>query len=171
MLNQSQLHEILDYDPSTGFLTWTQVRKGRAKKGNRAGSSGKNGRRTITVLGHHHWEHRVIWLHVHGELPKGEIDHINRDPSDNRIENLRVVSRFGNCQNTTVRSDCQSGIKGVYRQYKENYGARIRHKGKSHYLGYFKSKEEAHEAYKKAAKQLFGDHACDGMPSVKINLS
>jgi HNH endonuclease len=43
--------------------------------------------------------HRAAWVIVHGEWPKGEIDHINRVRSDNRLSNLRVVSHAENCQN------------------------------------------------------------------------
>ena len=58
--------------------------------------------------------HRVVWILTHGEIQEGMvIDHINRDPSDNRIENLRCVSQAVNLSNVGVRSHCLSGEKYI----------------------------------------------------------
>lgn len=58
--------------------------------------------------------HRVVWTLTHGEIPEGMvIDHINRNPSDNHIENLRCVTQAVNLSNVDVRSHCLSGEKYI----------------------------------------------------------
>ena len=59
-------------------------------------------------------EHRLIWMYVYGEMPNGMLDHINRIKSDNRIENLRIVSFSENRQNIGKLSNNKSGFKGVW---------------------------------------------------------
>lgn len=92
-------------------------------------------------------------------LPRGgghaiEADHINRNNLDNRRCNLRVVNRSENVQNTKVRSDSRSGLRGVgLHPTTGRWRARIKINGKRFELGtYFPTKEAAYEAYCKAAK-------------------
>lgn len=58
--------------------------------------------------------HVVAWAYVHEEWPDGDIDHINGDRSDNRIENLRVVSRSDNLRNRGLCRRNKSGEIGIY---------------------------------------------------------
>jgi len=71
--------------------------------------------------------HRLAWLIATGEWPDGEIDHINRDKTDNRLNNLRVVGRSANALNIGPRKDSKSGLIGV------NW-----HSGHSRWHGYFR---------------------------------
>lgn len=57
--------------------------------------------------------HRVVWAVVHGVWPDGVIDHINRDTTDNRVENLRIVTSAGNAKNKTRARNNSSGHNGV----------------------------------------------------------
>lgn len=58
--------------------------------------------------------HRVVWILTHGEIPEGMvIDHINRNPGDNHIENLRCVTQAVNLSNVGARSHCLSGEKYI----------------------------------------------------------
>ena len=84
---QSELQILFDYDSKTGWFT-NRYSRGRAKAGERAGSPTGHGYRKITIDYKRYYEHHVVWFYIHGVLPS-EIDHINGDPSDNRIENLR----------------------------------------------------------------------------------
>ena len=90
--------------------------------------------------------HRIIWEMHNGSIPKGlEVDHINRVKDDNRIENLRLVTRSENALNTKLKSTNTLGIKGVYKQGNTWYA---KYKGKHLYGG--KSFAEAYRTRLKA---------------------
>ncbi|MEM1146020.1 MAG: HNH endonuclease signature motif containing protein [Pseudomonadota bacterium] len=67
--------------------------------GTPAGCVDRTGYRFISFCCRNHLAHRLTWFYVHGKWPDGEIDHINHDRDDNRIENLRIVDRAGNMRN------------------------------------------------------------------------
>lgn len=99
--------------------------------------------------------HRTLWFMVHGTFPN-EIDHINHLRSDNRIENLREVTRLENTINIRVRKDNLSGVTGVsYREKRDVWIARITVKKRIINLGQFSSKDEAINA-RKEAEILYG---------------
>ncbi|WP_292613113.1 HNH endonuclease signature motif containing protein, partial [Nitrobacter sp. 62-13] len=82
------VRELLHYDPETGRFTW---RSGQ-KAGRAAGSIG--GRYVQIMIGKKNYlAHRLAWLYVHDSPPLEEIDHVNGDPRDNRINNLRLASK------------------------------------------------------------------------------
>ena len=75
--------------------------------------------------------HRVVWEQAHGPIPKGMvIDHINGDRHDNRLENLRLVTRQQNQMNMKRHSDSSTGLKGCYMS-KGSFVGRIMTKGKT----------------------------------------
>ncbi len=106
--------------------------------------------------------HRVIWLCIHGCWP-GELDHINGNRADNRIENLREVTRQENLRNQKVRINSSTGVMGVTRDGKK-WRARIRVNGKFIHLGYFDAMEGA-VAARKAADIKYGFHENHGRPA------
>ena len=87
--------------------------RGGQKKGDIAGTLGNKGYYRISLNKKRYVAHRLAWLDVYGRLPDKYIDHINGDRSDNRISNLRVVSRQENSRNQRVRSDNKSGVIGL----------------------------------------------------------
>lgn len=95
--------------------------------------------------------HRIIYAIVYGKLPNGEIDHINGNRADNRIENLREVSSSENSHNFKKYKNNSSGYQGVswYAQY-QKWVAKITIDNRRIHLGYFENLEEAVEARKKA---------------------
>ena len=98
--------------------------------------------------------HRICWIwYNQAEIPCGmEVDHINRIPSDNRKENLRVVEGRENQRN---RSDNKSGYPGVSeRKGKGTWRACICTNRKKTHLGTFQTKEEANQAYLNALNSL-----------------
>jgi len=98
--------------------------------------------------------HRVVFALAHGRWPDGQVDHINGDKADNRIENLREAS---NAENQWNKGPCpfnKSGIKGVScRESTGTWQAEIHVNKKRFYLGCFSTAEQAHEAYRKASKK------------------
>lgn len=106
--------------------------------------------------------HRVILSRILDRpLLRSEIvDHKNRNPLDNRRENLRLATISQNSMNAGIRSDNDSGYKGVcWRKDKQKWEAYIKFNGKRQFLGYFGTPQSAHKAYCIAAKEMFGEFA------------
>lgn len=86
----------------------------RDDRKNSGGSLDKDGYLIIKVKKKQIKAHRLVWFLCYGEFPDGEIDHINRNRTDNRIENLRICSRLEQLQNTTKHPNKDTGVIGVY---------------------------------------------------------
>jgi hypothetical protein len=116
------IRDVLNYDPETGDLTWKH-NKGRAKVGAVAGSPCNNGYIQIKHERILYKAHRLAWFLANGEQPE-EIDHINRNKADNRLCNLRNVTKSLNQLNSkatgiTWRLIKRSGytyVRATYRQ-------------------------------------------------------
>jgi hypothetical protein len=122
----------------------------------RAGNTNWNGYRRIKVSGRFYAEHRLVWLVEHGEFPTQEIDHRDRVRGNNQIDNLRLVSRKTNMENTGTNTRNTSGFKGVgFSKAMQKWRAFIGHNGKIKALGYFPTPELAHAAYLEARKKFF----------------
>jgi hypothetical protein len=90
-LSQIFLQELLEYNPNTGVFFWKKKLQGR-RKSRIAGCANPQGYIVIGIDGKTYFAHRLAWLYFYAYLPNSKhIDHINRDRSDNRIENLRLV--------------------------------------------------------------------------------
>lgn len=115
--------------------------------------------------------HRVIWAMAHGAWPDGEIDHINGDPADNRICNLRICTSSQNKMNQGLRRNKRSRYRGVsFSRAAMKWAATIQAGGKRKHIGLFESEEDAAKAYDAAAQSLHGSFSrtnegrlvCDG---------
>jgi len=102
---------------------------------------------------------RLAWYYMTGEWPALEIDHINRNPSDNRFSNLRLATRSQNTQWSRRGRKPRSGFRGVHRVASGRYQAQISVNGKKRHIGIFDSAEEAAEAFLREAVRLRGDFA------------
>jgi len=146
------------YDPDTGIFLRRTTRK-------QAGTLASTGYRYINILHHPRAEHRLAWAFMTGTFPDGDIDHIDRDRSNNRWANLREVTRQQNCWNSKQHMDSNSPYKGVTRikgAKAKPWKAQIYDNGKQICLGHFISPEEAQAAYSIAAYALRGEYACLG---------
>lgn len=153
-LNISNLRKILKYDPISGDFSWIASRAGRFKPGARAGYKRPNGYVRINFNGSLYYAHRLAWLFVHDRWPSNEIDHIDGDPSNNRIENLREATRAENCQNVKASAKSASQLLGAhYDSISERWLSQIAIDGRNIALGFFNSAEEAHTAYKTAKRK------------------
>ena len=153
-LTQAKLCALLHYDPETGRFTWKAKTSIRSVIGAEAGALQKRGYRSIGLCGHRYFAHRLAWLYVHGEWPKGEIDHINGLHADNRIANLRDVPPQLNKQNIRkCNRDNKSGFLGVSANGKR-WAAQLDRNGRKVYIGTFDTPEEAHRAYVAAKRRL-----------------
>jgi hypothetical protein len=134
-------------------VVWIKSKK-KAKAGSVFGSDNGFGYIQGKFMNKKIYAHRLAWFLVYGEMPNDEIDHINGDKTDNRIENLRVVTRQENAMNNHVaRSDSKLGIMGV-QQKKNKYRTRVSLNGKVIRRGGFSTPEEAHDFYVFLKSQL-----------------
>jgi hypothetical protein len=163
-IDLDRVRQLLSYCPESGTFTWLQNRKGgSARIGNAAGHQRPDGYSHITVDGQRHYSHRIAWVIEKGPIPDGmEIDHIDQDPSNNRLSNLRLVTRAVNRKNRSRDSRNKSGVNGVYWASHANaWGAQIRVDRKTTHIGYFKSLAEAAQA-RKASEANLGFHQNHG---------
>ena len=103
------------------------------------------------------WEHRLIWFKEYGHWPE-VIDHINGDKSDNRIENLRNVTKGANNHLRPVRTDSSTKVKCVTPNG-SGYMARVTKDKKTFYLGTFRTTEEAQKVVEDFSKELYPEHS------------
>jgi len=165
-LDVKVLRNSLDYNPETGiFRRKNQIRGRRSPDGQSCGAINGRGYRTIKVNGKAYSAHRLAWLYMYGEFPPSDLDHINRDKTDNRILNLRVCTEAQNLHNARkirTKKELTSPHKGVSVRLDGRCQARITINKKTISLGYFNSEQDAHAAYCKAAKHHFDDFAFTG---------
>ena len=139
-LTQARLKELLNYDPETGIFTRKTTPGGTAKKGNAAGAPHGDGYLSIMVDRKNYLIHRLAWFYIHEYLPEHDIDHLNGIRDDNRICNLREVSRSCNLQNQRIYSNNTSGFPGVcWHKRDKKWTVKIRTRGKRKSLGYYQT--------------------------------
>lgn len=169
MLAQEYIRSRLDYDGETGVFTWLPIIESDAWKaywnrqfaGRIAGSLHKTGYVRINIGCVTYTAHKLAWVYVNGDIPPSfEIDHIDRNRSNNRIENLRLATRQQNSRNKKVPKNNTSGVLGVvWNAGCNKWQAQIESNGKSVYLGLHASIEFAVEARVNAARSIFGKWA------------
>ena len=136
-----RLHVLFKYND--GQLIRKTTVSSNAKAGDRAGTISKRGNRDVSVDGKTMKEHRVIFLMLKGYLPV-EVDHVDGNPLNNSIDNLRSCSSSENKYNTSKRSDNTSGLKGVsWNTNTNSWRAKLFAEGKQIEIGSFKTIFEA----------------------------
>lgn len=143
MLTHERLIEALDYDADSGVFTW-KLSIGSTKRGRIAGGKTHHGYRALGLDGTLYYAHRLAWFYIYKETPH-EVDHIDRDRSNNRIANLRSVNRSLNNHNRTDVIG-GTGYRGVWFSG-DKFISVIRVNGKRRSLGRFNSAVDASEAY------------------------
>lgn len=142
----NNLRQSFTYDCESGVLTRTRTNK-------LANSMDVQGYLVAFFNGKIYKVHRLIWAIVHGEFPKGQIDHINGNRSDNRLCNLRVVTQQQNSHNKQWDRRNKSGFTGVcWNKKASKWQAAISVNSKTIYIGVFSTPENAHLAYLNAKK-------------------
>lgn len=160
MITQSELKELLHYNPDAGIFEWRKTRPG-VKAGSCAGYNIR-GYVSIEINNIPYFAHRLAWLYAHGVWPKEQIDHINHIKNDNRLSNLREVSSFINHQNQKLNKNNKSGVCGVYWcNERGSWNAVIKVFYKRIFLGRFTDKFEAICA-RLSANNKYGFHENHG---------
>lgn len=174
LVSVGQLRELLDYDPSSGVLTWRKRDQHWFKSrrdceawntryaGKPANSLHKFGYVIVRLFGRSYKGHRIAYAMHHGCWPTLQIDHINGDKADNRISNLREVDNQTNAMNTKTHRHNTSGVSGVYWHKRDRkWIARIGTTKAGSFIGAFKSFDDA-VAARKQAEQDLGYHPNHG---------
>lgn len=163
-ITQELIHTLLEYEPDTGILRW---RKGSGRRtGKSAGTPSEFGALHISVRGFRTYVHRVIWIMHNGPIPKKYVvDHIDHDPLNNRLANLRLIPWGLNQRNMKLSKANHSGHVGVdYHKPIQKWRAKIMVNRRSLHLGYFDTKDAAILA-RKAANTQYGFHPNHGVKS------
>ena len=147
-LNQNELFDYITtnmlYDKENGILIWKK-KVGRNKIGKQVGSKCK-GYLQVKIKGKSYFLHSLIFLIEYGFIPK-EINHIDKNRSNNIISNLECVTRLQNMQNKSKYKINTTGYTGVqYRKKQNDYIARIKVYKQEIFLGVFNTFEEAKNA-------------------------
>lgn len=152
----AELRQYFSYDAERGGFVRTAAKpRGNPKfVGITAGRlSRTGGYLLLRVCGGSHYVHRLVWLWFRGEMPVAQLDHINRDKLDNRIENLRPATGSLNCANRQMGGNLPAGV----RFRKGGWEAAIGVGRKRLYLGRFKHQDDAATAYREASMRHFGE--------------
>ena len=158
MITQSELLGLFNYEE--GKLYWKVMKGPRVKVNSEAGSVNSEGYQQIRINSKFYKAHRLIWLYCFGYTPEGDIDHINRNKLDNRIENLREVSRQCNMRNRPMPCNNTSSVVGVIWVNRDKlWKAQVQVSGKTIYLGAFDDFTEA-VAHRLAAEQALDWSGC-----------
>lgn len=159
LLTAEHLREIVDYNPESGEMTWKVKYTRRVIVGETVGYTRKDGYKIAKIHRKPYLIQRLAWLYHYGQEPAGFVDHINGNPSDNRICNLRLATHTENMRNTRLRRDNKTGHRGVV--FNKRYGnwiARICVGGGAvKQIGTFDTKELAAVAYSEASKKYHGE--------------
>jgi hypothetical protein len=163
-ISVKHLYERLDYDPNTGLFKWLpNPTYGKNWNTRRAGKAAgnidkKHGAVTIRLEGKLYLAHRMAVAYMNGSWPKLVIDHINGNPVDNRIINLRECTQSENMRNRSVQKNNKGGLLGVrFRPHHGKWEARINAGGKTVWRQYFMSAQEAVEARRAILPQFHGE--------------
>lgn len=167
-LDQDELKSLLFYNNTSGHFTWSKCKRGnQIRVGDRAGHISKaHGYETIKINGRNYKSHRLVFLYVDGRMPDGEVDHINQNRSDNRLENLRIVTTQDNLKNKGIMKNNSSGYNGIiWEKERDKFRVRISVNKKNVHIGRFKCLVDAVTARIKANIK-YGFHENHGKKSL-----
>lgn len=155
-----ELKKLFIYNPDTGDLIYRKFPLHRKTEpfiiDRKAGYIDDKGYKHVSINGKKYLVHRLIWHIYYGKKPNKPIDHINRNTSDNRIINLRLVTRQQNCLNRGMNKNNTSGVTGVcWNKQNNKWQSQITVNKKSILLGTFLNFEDAVKA-RKAAEDFAG---------------
>ena len=153
-----ELKESLDYNPDTGIFTWIKCRSNNVKVGQEAGTL-NTVYRVVRFNGIFYKGHRLAYYMYHGIDPlEKQIDHKDGDPSNNKIDNLRLATHPENGSNRKQSKNKASGKNGVsWYSRTQKWEVYITASNKRKFLGYFTNKEDAIKAREEAEIKYYGE--------------
>ena len=169
-MDYEKISTLISYHHETGMLYWlerpetmfsgpgTQARWNNRYAGKSAGNIKKTTLGyeyvTVKILKKDYCAHRVAWLLFYKDQPPGKIDHINMNPLDNRIDNLRDGTHDNNL-NMGMTTRNTSGVSGVcWNKSCKKWQANVRKDGHLYYLGVYDEKSDAANAVARKREEL-----------------
>ena len=156
----SRLHELFEYRDDGVLIRKIDVAK-NARKGDIVGNLTNYGYLNFQINGKKYFVHRIIYYMHHGHMDDTmQIDHIDGNPANNRIENLRLVTRSQNGCNRKIDKNSTTGVKGVsWHKNIMKFEARIMKNNKRVHIGYYDTLEAAEKAITEARENEHGEYA------------
>ena len=140
ILTQSKVAQFFEY--KDGQLFW-KISRGRVPAFSKAGTLGTHGYLQVTLMGKIYLAHRLIYLLINGQMPD-QIDHIDGDKTNNKIDNLRVSDQSENRMNSSRSTLNQIGIKSVcWSKSNKCWRVQVKKHRKNVYDGFFDDLELA----------------------------
>lgn len=157
-INQELLKELFDYREDGAMIN--RIRRRGNKLGAVAGALAANYNH-ITLFKKTYLAHRIVFLWHHGWLPP-QVDHINGNKRDNRIENLRAADASTNAMNRRAQSRAKTGVKNVGMDRNGRFRVQVSVGGTTHHLGSFESLALASLVAAEARAKHHGEFANHG---------
>lgn len=159
-IHPDEIKEMLSYDPETGVFRWNHLKIppypawNTKFAGKKAGKINGDGYVSIRIKGKDYLAHRLAIL-VSGQSLDGFVDHVNGSRTDNRLSNIRVVSRGENARNQKRHSTNRSGHTGVtWNSRIGKWQAQVKRDGQNCYIGVFAEITDAIDAVSDARAKL-----------------
>ena len=148
MLTQERLKDLLHYNPDNGHFTWIKTTSPRVKVGAVADIAISHGYKYIGIDKQKYRVHRLAWLYMCGKFPEYYVDHIDGNPLNNALSNLREATHKQNLFNSKKPIHNTSGYKGVHFHKGTNKWRAVAYVDNyPQHIGLFKTAEKASEAY------------------------
>ena len=155
-ITREEVLQLIEPNFETGKLCWKVRRGGSAVKDGEVGHMTREGYVKVKLKGKSYPIHRLMWLLAHGEHPDRFVDHINGDRMDNRLCNLRLVTKAENAKNRRPTKTSVSGLNGVvWRNDSMKWRSFIRYNNALMHLGSFEDFFEAVCARKSAEARIY----------------
>lgn len=171
-LSIEYINEAVKYDPETGLFFWKERPLGHFSSeqsfkrwktvysGKIAGSLDSDGYIVIRINYEIYFSHRLAWILMTGKWPKSGLDHIDGNPINNKISNLREVNQSQNNCNAKIRRDNSSGLRGVtWDKERNKWQVQLSINKKRVFYARYDSLEDAKISYKKASEKYHGEFA------------
>lgn len=159
-LTFERVDEVISYYPETGAFRWKETKNKQGKRPSLEAGARCESCIAITIDRITVRAHRLAWFLINREWPPNEVDHINCDPFDNRISNLRLADRSQNEANCKKRKSGRSGAHNVWITKNGKFQATIRTtSGGFKSGGVYETLEEAAEVAKRLHVETFGIHS------------
>lgn len=157
-----EVRKYFSYNPETGEIRWvSRVRSHFPNR--RAGCPMPDGRRVVILRGKRMYTSRLAWFLTYGQWPMQRVDHIDGNPGNDALSNLRLATASQNSANHHHRNKWHNpaypgaSFKPYSRPASRPWIAQIYVGGKRKHLGCFASAAEASDVYKAAHLQVYGE--------------